>query len=650
MGLKSRRFLDKLEENSTLKCLVTVILSLLTGLGLALASVLITKQGGQETLEWIMSHLPVIIATALLLGLFVMLFTWLTRSLFASVLFVGILVLAASFVNYFKMLITSTPFYLSDIGLIGKAADIAKLNSSSISFSCISILAIAALLIWLALIFLISRRLRLKWKQSLLAALAVLLATGVIFGVKSVADKLIFRPALAELGSNYSQTYVYDNVGIPLGLWRSALEVMYTEPLDESDMHQVLEAAQDIVDKIDAGGSDVKPNVIFVLSESFSDITKLPGISYKEDPVEDFHRAQASGVSGSFYTRTLGYGTCNIELEILTGINTRFLSADEQLCYMPPETFDDFRPVPEVFAEEGYYTAFLHTFNDKIYNRTPIYENLGFEDLYFSGDFAEIDDDAKAAGDYWQYMAGKISGEFYSDDYMAELLIKLYEKRAEESPVFLYAVTMENHTPYGADKYGSYDYGFDADLDKSARGCLNAYTQGCANSSKALGKLVDYFSGISEPTVIVFFGDHRPGLPLEGKATLYSALGMCSENTGAWSAETFAELYSTDYVIWANDESLLPADAGSVLDTSSAYLGLDTMRIAGIKLDPYWRMIASVKESCTAYEWFYSVDSSGRIFSGLPDSCDPEEFEVMSWLMRQALHGSSDMAFYKLND
>lgn len=67
-----------------------------------------------------------------------------------------------------------------------------------------------------------------------------------------------------------------------------------------------------------------KPSVIFVLGESFFDVTGLPGVEYAGDPVADFHRVCAEGVSGKFYTHTLGYGTENIELEILTGINTRF--------------------------------------------------------------------------------------------------------------------------------------------------------------------------------------------------------------------------------------------------------------------------------------------------------------------------------------
>ncbi len=646
------RVLDAVGLSVRRRYIALAALSLLTGLGLALVSVLITRQGVYASLTWLSSSLLPLAMTTLFLGLLTMLLALLLDSLFVSAALMSLLVLSASLVNYFKMLITSTPFYLSDIGLIGKAGDIARLNSSSISFSRNTILGMAAVVVWLTVLFFFSRRIKFGAKHRIAGAAAALLAFGLVFALKPAANALVYSPCSVNVGQDNNQSYVYEHVGIPLGLWHSALGRIYAGPaFDESRMPEVLASAQEYIDEVDPGGSEVKPNVIFILSESFSDVTELPGVSYASDPLADFHEAQKESVYGTFYTRSLGYGTCNIELEILTGINSRFLTDDRQLCYMSPSDFSTLSTVPREFSDNGYYTAFLHMFNDSIYNRTPIYSQLGFDELFFTYSFAEIDDEAAAADDYWEYMQDKVSGSFYSDDYMAELLIKLYEKKSAGSPVFLYAASMENHTPFGADKYDSYDYPFSSALGEEAQGCLNAYTQGCANASKSLGKLIDYFSQVSEPTIIVFFGDHRAGLPLDGSGTLYSALGMCSgSESSQWPVETIAELYSTSYLMWSNDESLLPAEAGTEIASSSAFLGLDALRAAGIRLDQYWRMIASVRESCTAYEWLYAVDNSGNIYSQLPDTIDADKFDTMSWLMRQALSGSSDAAFYRLRE
>lgn len=638
--------------SANIRLLFVILCSLLTGFWLALADIVIATQSLHKTLDWLAANPLAVFACTLFLALMALVLSLLTRSVFAGGFLVAIPALAACLVSYFKSLITSTPLQLSDIGLMGKVGNIAKLNSASITFSRNTILPLAAGVIWLAALLVLGRRFRPSWKKGLPAASAAALAFIALFALRPAADAWCYTPLGAGLGATYGQAYVNDKCGIPLGLWRAVLCLNGEYRLEEDAKDAVLADAQGYVDAVDGAGTDIKPNVIMVLSESFSDVTALPGVHYDEDPVADFHAVCSEGVSGAFYTRTLGYGTCNIELEILTGINNRFLPSDEQLCYWSGDQFETLSTVPRIFQENGYYTAFLHTFNDEIYNRTPIYTHLGFDDLYFSGDFAAIDPDAAAAPDYWTYMSGKIAGEFYSDDYMADLLIDLYQQKSADGPVFLYAATMENHTPYGANKYGSYDYSFTSGLSEEAEGVLNAYTQGSADSAKALGKLVDYFSDCGEPTVIIFFGDHMPGLPLSDGTTVYSALGMCGASSASWSVEELAELYSTDYVIWSNDASLLPGEAGGQADTSSNFLGLDALQAAGMPLDAYWRMVASMKESCTAYTWQYFAARDGGVYTSLPadlDGKDARKFEVMTYLMRQAVSGSDGgTAFYAL--
>ena len=631
---------------------LTVLLSFLTGLLLTLDGVLITTQSLHRTLAWLTQKPLAVFACALFLTLIMLLLAGVSRSVFAGGLIVSVLLLAASLVDYFKNLIASTPLQISDMGLISKLNNIAQLNSASITFSRNTIIALGAAVAWLVVLALLSGRLRLPWKLSLPSAGAAAALFFLMFIQTTVVNGWCFAPLGAELSATYGQAFVNDRCGVPLGLWRSYLFYHGGYELSEAGLKAAVADAREYINDVADAGSDVQPNVIMILSESFFDVTKLPGVSYAEDPAADFHKACSEGVSGTFYTRALGYGTCNIELEILTGINNRFLPSDEMLCYWDGEDFEKLSTVPGIFRENGYYTAFLHTFNDDIYNRAPIYSHLGFDDLYFSGDFAKIDPDAAAAEDYWAYLSEKISGEFYSDDYMADLLIELYEQKSADGPVFLYAATMENHTPYKADKYESYDYAFSSGLNEEAQGVLSAFTQGAADASLSLGKLTEYFSACDEPTVIVFFGDHRPGLPLSDGSTVYSALGMCGESNADWRIEELANLYSTDYVIWANDESLLPGEPGSTTDTSSNFIGLDALRAGGMPLDPYWKMVASVKERCTAYTWQYFVSKDGAISSALPealDSGDARKFEVMTYLIRQALSGDKgEAAFLEL--
>lgn len=631
---------------------LAALLSLLTGLGFTLAGILITTQSLRAVLAQLTGSAGMVLATTLFLSLLVFALTLVTTSLFTGGAAVGVLVLSASLVNYFKVLITSTPLLLSDLGLIGKVGDITKLNSTSITFSRNTVLAIAAVLVWLAVLLWLSKAVRVKcWWKSAVWALCPIALFALLFCVRPIVNAWCFAPLGDSLELSFGQAYNNEKCGVPLGLWRSFLYRGETLTLTEEQRIEAMDDARECLASVPAGGkAEEKPNVIMILSESFFDVTKLPGVTYDEDPLSDFHRAQAEGVSGKFYTRTLGYGTCNIELEALTGINNRFLGSDEQLCYWDCSRFDALTTVPEVFRDNGYYTAFLHTFDDSIYNRAPIYEHLGFDDLYFSGDFAAIDPEAAAADDYWAYMSQKVAGEFYSDDYMGDLLIRSAEEKTD--PVFLYAATMENHTPFAADKYESYDYSFTADVSDEAQGVLNAVTQGTADASAMLGKLMDYFAQSDEPTVIVFFGDHRPGLPLESGGTLYSALGMCGESPAGWTTEQTAELYSTDYVIWANDPTLLPGEVGETRDTSCSFIGLEALRTAGLPLDAYWRMISAVDGGITAYNWHFFVSESGEVSAALPEETDAETkrlLSTMTYLMQQALSGQGTPDFYELD-
>lgn len=580
---------------------------------LTAVSELITTQSFADAAALLFGFTPRAVATAAFLGLVICTLGFLCRSIFAGGLVVTLSVAGLSFANYYKMLITSTPLYVQDIRLVTQVGGIMELNEASMKFSGESAAAVAVMLLVLVGLFFASRRFRPRLREGLISGLVSAILFASLFCVPASVESWFYGPAGSGQAAAQDTQIVHNSrCGVLLGLWRSVVlggEELIPEP-DEEEL--MLMNAQSWIEELPDTEKDEQPNVIFVLGESFFDVTELPGVSYAEDPVADFHRICSEGVSGKFYTHTLGYGTENIELEIMTGINTRFFSWDDMIYGWEQEKLLTYPSLPQLFSDAGYYTAYLHTFNDGIYNRTALYTALGFQDMYFSGDFAAIDPEAAAAPDYWGYMYGKIAGEFYSDDYLADVTAELFDQKAGEGPVFLWAVTMENHTPYTADKFSSYDFPFESDLGDEAVGVLNAVTQGVADCSEALGKLVDHLAAQDEPVIVVFFGDHRPGTPLESGATVYSELGMCPEDVADWELEDYAELYSTDYVIWSNDPSLLPAEPGSRTNTSSTLLGVEALQLAGMDLDEYWSMCAVVDTVSDGWTWNFFVPQDGE--------------------------------------
>ena len=617
---------------------------------LTAVSELITTQSFADAAALLFGFTPRAVATAAFLGLVICTLGFLCRSIFAGGLIVTLSVAGLSFANYYKMLITSTPLYVQDIRLVTQVGGIMELNEASMKFSGESAAAVAVMLLVLVGLFFVSRRFRPRLREGLISGLISAILFASLFCVPASVESWFYGPAGSGQEAAQDTQIVHNSrCGVLLGLWRSVVlggeEELIPEP-DEEEL--MLMNAQSWIEDLPDTDKDEQPNVIFVLGESFFDVTELPGVSYAEDPVADFHRICSEGVSGKFYTHTLGYGTENIELEIMTGINTRFFSWDDMIYGWEQEKLLTYPSLPQLFSDAGYYTAYLHTFNDGIYNRTALYTALGFQDMYFSGDFAAIDPEAAAAPDYWSYMYGKIAGEFYSDDYLADVTAELFDQKAGEGPVFLWAVTMENHTPYTADKFSSYDFPFESDLGDEAVGVLNAVTQGVADCSEALGKLVDHLAAQDEPVIVVFFGDHRPGTPLESGATVYSELGMCPANVADWELEDYAELYSTDYVIWSNDPSLLPAEPGSRMNTSSTLLGVEALQMAGLDLDEYWSMCAVVDTVSDGWTWNFFVPQDGEPcfspFAGL-DEEGLDIIQAMRVFMNSTFYGTDGPDF-----
>lgn len=576
---------------------LSVLAALLSGLVWALLASLIQGQGVFSALGGAALWL-----NALFLALLVLTLSFLTHSLFAGNLTVGFVAVILAFVNYFKVSITSIPLTVGDLALAGQVGNIAALNQDSLRLSPVHILAILCAVVWLVLMFFAARLLRLPWRWSLVGAAAGALVFFLAFWVG--LDPVALEPLGARSDLFLPPSAVNSACGMPLGLWRGLYGLVHPDSAlageySETYMEDVVRQTESFVSDGSAAVQRRQPNIIMVLSESFFDPTTLPGVTYDRDPVAEFHALQQEGVSGAFYSRDFGSGTCNVELEIFTGINSGLL-AGEDLYSWDPEIFSRLPAVPLLLRGEGYRTSLLHMFNDGIYNRTELFSGLGFDNMYFSGDLAAIYPPAAQAESYWEYMATRIVGGGYSDDLMADVLCSQYEllKADGTGPLFLYASSIENHTPYKADKYSPEELTVDphSALTGQAADYLLCISQGSADASASLGKLTDYFRNVEEPTVIVFFGDHRPSLVLTDGGTLYSALGMVPADSGQWTPEDSAAIHRTDYLIWSNDPDYLPGEPGSRTDTSCNFLGTTLLNLAGARKPLFWQLVDKLSD------------------------------------------------------
>src|SRR5690606_3178163 len=107
-------------------------------------------------------------------------------------------------------------------------------------------------------------------------------------------------------------------------------------------------------------------------------------------------------------------------------------------------------------------------------------------------------------------------GVWYSDASMTDLILR--ELDDAEDPLFVMAVSIENHGPYVTDKPVRDEAARQAVelpgvLQGNAEASLRNELYHLRNAERALSRLLEGMERRGRPCVVVFFGDHPPALP-----------------------------------------------------------------------------------------------------------------------------------------
>ena len=499
------------------------------------------------------------------------------------------------------LFVAGEPVLVSDLAMAGQAGQVAGFLRPGMELGegTWGGIALAALLFLAAFVWSRpARPLDGRRRLGVLGLLAALLAW------------VLLSPASAVLlagEEGESQSMRNDRLGLLAGLYSAARESAMAEPdsYSEDGMNRIL--LQLRAEAEQSAEPAVKPNVVLVVSESFFDPTRLPGVSFSADPVPNFHTLAEAFPSGVFLSNTYAGGTGNVEMELFTGIPSAFLGAGESLTGLGDTSA--YRRVPSlarVFGAAGYETLFVHSYNDELYDRARNIPALGFDQIIYQDDFLV---DKTYAGGY------------VSDDTLADELIARFEAKGD-GPVFLYGLTMENHQPYFGGKFNTpAPVAASADnLSGEEAGVLDALVHGLTDADAALGKLTDYFAQAEEPTILVFLGDHLPGLSLGGDDTLYTRLGYASSaDTGSWDAEELKRMHSTDFLVWNNFGAELEAPA----EVSCTGLGTYLLGWAGLPKPLYFQWVSAAMEEMTLYRERLFVAADGTPSHTPPENCEP---------------------------
>ena len=319
--------------------------------------------------------------------------------------------------------------------------------------------------------------------------------------------------------------------------------------------------------------TDDRPNIIFIMNEALSDVRYLGNIETNEPvmPYLDSLYSDEHAIRGKLYTPVLGGMTVNTEFEALTGFSTRFLPTSV-IPYMGNIKAD----MPSLCYELeslGYDSMAVHPNMAVAYGRDEVYGHFGFDE------FISFENQ--------HYPADMEEKHYTSDKVNYDELIYRYENRSSDNPLFIFDVTIQNHSPYwNKDRQMRITQIGEESGDFGDMFCQEeTYLDLVKRSDEAFKYLTDYFSNVDEPTVICMFGDHEAIHTDEFYNKIFAGRDLSE-------TEKMQLKYITPYVIWTNYDIELK-DFG---DFSANYLGAVLLEELGLPMSDFRKVQMSYLE------------------------------------------------------
>jgi len=320
-------------------------------------------------------------------------------------------------------------------------------------------------------------------------------------------------------------------------------------------------------------------DVILILNESYYDLRQIAEIT-TDVPYMDYFENLENTVKGYAVVPDSGGGTNKSEYELLTS-NSLQLAPN----IVPFNTLDlrKANSIASYMSDLSYSTVGAHSEPALNYSRGRAYNELEFENIYFDGDFENLE--------YYQ------AREFETDKCLYDNLIKMYEKLPSEKARFLYLLTIQNH--------GGWDMNESADDFIHVNEDFGQYTEqineflSCMYlSDLALKDLIEYYSNVDRPVVLCIVGDHSPAFAneiVDNMDDIVTRLKLCS----------------TPFLIWAN----YPIE-----EKNLGYIGMNALvpnilQAADMPLSPYYEYILDTSKQVpvlTAFDVY--VDKAGDIY------------------------------------
>ncbi len=310
--------------------------------------------------------------------------------------------------------------------------------------------------------------------------------------------------------------------------------------------------------------------VIYLLSESFSDPTRVPGLTVSPDPIAKIRNIKSKTTSGLMLSSGYGGGTANLEYQALTGLSlTNFLPT---VTSPYVQVVQSSKYTPNISNAWSIKNA-IHPYLPVIYDRSTVYKKFGFQKFY------------SLYSPKVKYSKHIDNNPYVSDESAYDNI--LWQLHKTQKAQFLQMPTIQNHLSYDS-WYKKYTFNIKSSYNRTPWESTEAktYVQGLSYTDSATQKFIDELDKIKRPITVVWYGDHLPGI--------YDSEMANSEN--------LLSLHETDYFIYSNKASKTHATklSDNTNYTSPNYFQALSAEHMNVKISPFLAMLTELREQLPA--------------------------------------------------
>ena len=395
----------------------------------------------------------------------------------------------------------------------------------------------------------------------------------------SLANK--FSRALGDTPSMWDSVYDAQRNGPLVAFTRQLNPKIMDKPSNYSEetMKKVAARYQKEAETINASRTNnlTDSTVVYVLSESFSDPSRVPGLKNNKDSMPNIRKIKAGTTSGLMLSSGYGGGTANLEYMGLSGLSMANFESSLSSPYQQLVPSQHWTPTINQLWGAPVNSLGYHPYESSMYSRATNYKKFGFSHFY-----------TLTGPDVIKYQDKIDESPYVSDKSSYDSALEGI--KSGKTNKFIQIITMQNHMPYH-EWYENNDYTAESTtgtpLGDDEQQSIETYQKGVEITDQATQEFLNELDALDKPVTVVFYGDHLPGI--------YSSASEDDNNSLA--------LHLTDYFIWSNKASSSQGNKASDAAYSSPnFFVAQAADHMNAKVSPYLAFLTELHSKIAAME------------------------------------------------